>query len=174
MKNMSEVYEKIKKEYKDINIKIEDNKFIIHAHPKQYDEIYNSIKNYIDNREKIQKKTKTEGLNILIISIIIVLFVYWFNWYLFDIDRLKGQELLKEESSPNSNYKVECYLNNGGATVDFAVLCKVIDNKNKKERNIYWEYHCSEAEVTWKDETTVIINEMELDVLKDTYDFRKK
>ena len=33
----------------------------------------------------------------------------------------------------NSNYKVECYLNNGGATVDFAVLCKVIDNKNKKE-----------------------------------------
>ena len=110
------------------------------------------------------------------VIIIIMLFLYFIYCVLFDFDieKIKGQELLKEESSPNSNYKVECYLNNGGATVDFAVLCKVIDNKNKKERNIYWEYHCSEAEITWKDETTVIINEMELDVLKDTYDFRKK
>ena len=44
--------------------------------------------------------------------------------------------------------------------------------KPKKEKNIYWNYHCTEAKIEWSDEDTVIINGIELNVTNDTYDYR--
>ena len=113
---------------------------------------------------------------ILPIAIMVLLLtaflIYGIHWAFFDIQRIEGQEVIEEVISPNDNYTITAYLNNGGATSDYAVLCSVTDNQTGKERNIYWQYHCSEAEIEWKDEKTVIINGVELDVLKDSYDYR--
>ena len=110
----------------------------------------------------------------IIIPILLVILIgaYAVHWAFFDIQRIDGQELLKEATSPDGKYTVSAYLNNGGATTDYAVLCSVRNNKTEKEKNIYWNYHCSEAEIKWTDDDTVIINGVELDVTKDTYDYR--
>ena len=101
MKNMYEVYEKIKKEYKDIDIKLEheeciriyvdeyeiescedftvlakNNKSITHIHHEEYVDVYNSIKNYIDNKKKIEKEIKINELKIYLFSILIVVIFY--------------------------------------------------------------------------------------------------
>ena len=109
---------------------------------------------------------------IILVFIFIVIGVYTVNWAFFDIQRIDGQELLNEVVSPDGKYTVSAYLNNGGATTDYAVLCSVRNNKTEKEKNIYWNYHCTEAEIEWNDEDTVIINGIELNVTKDTYDYR--
>ena len=91
----------LKKEYKDIDIKIEDNKFITicvdeykiqscedftalaknnqsitHIHHEEYVDVYNSIKNYIDNKKKIEKEIKINELEIYLFSILIVVIFY--------------------------------------------------------------------------------------------------
>lgn len=64
------------------------------------------------------------------------------------------------------------YLNNSGATSDYKVLCSVKDNHSDKKRNIYWQYHCTDATIQWIDDETAIINGIKLNVWKDTYDYR--
>jgi hypothetical protein len=108
----------------------------------------------------------------IMVLLLTALLIYGIHWAFFDVRRIEGQEVIEEVISPNDNYTITAYLNNGGATSDYAVLCSVTDNQTGKERNIYWKYHCSEAEIEWKDEKTVIINGVELDVLKDSYDYR--
>ncbi len=90
----------------------------------------------------------------------------------FGIQGIKGQEFLSESTSPDGRYTVTAYLNSGGATTAWAVLCTVEDNKTSWDRNIYWNYRCSTAEIEWVDEDTVIINGVELDVREDEYDWR--
>lgn len=109
---------------------------------------------------------------IILVFIVIVIGVYTINWAFFDIQRIDGQELLNEVISPDGKYTVSSYLNNGGATTDYAVLCSVKNNQTGKEKNIYWNYHCTEANIEWTNEDTVTINGIELNVTKDTYDYR--
>ena len=108
-----------------------------------------------------------------ILLIIFALISYGIYWAFFDIQRLDGQEVIAVSDSPDSSYTVTAYLNNGGATTDYAVLCAVKNNKTGKERNIYWNYHCSTADIQWLDDKTVSINGIELDVTKDKYDYRR-
>lgn len=92
---------------------------------------------------------------------------------LFTIWGIKGQQLLASASSPDNRYTVTAYLNNSGATTSYCVLGTLKDNKTGFERNIYWQEDADAAYIEWVDETTVIINAVELDVKKDTYDYRK-
>ena len=69
---------------------------------------------------------------IILVFIVIVIGVYTINWAFFDIQRIDGQELLNEVVSPDGKYTVSAYLNNGGATTDYAVLCSVRNNKTEK------------------------------------------
>lgn len=112
----------------------------------------------------------------LIIGIVVLLIIsllgYGFYWTFYDIQHLEGQEVIQEVSSPNDSYTITAYLNNGGATTGYAVLCSIKNNSTGKERNIYWQYHCSKADIIWLDEETVQINGAELNVKKDTYDYR--
>ena len=108
-----------------------------------------------------------------ILLIILALISYGIYWAFFDIQRLDGQEVITVSDSSDSSYTVTAYLNNGGATTDYAVLCAVKNNKTGKERNIYWNYHCSTADIQWLDDKTVSINGIELDVTKDKYDYRR-
>jgi len=113
---------------------------------------------------------------IIVASILLIIFSlisYGIYWAFFDIQRIDGQEVITVSESPDSSYTVTAYLNNGGATTDYAVLCAVKNNKTGKERNIYWNYHCSAAVIQWLDDKTVSINGIELDVTKDLYDYRR-
>ncbi len=108
-----------------------------------------------------------------ILLVIVALISYGIYWAFFDIQQIDGQELITTSDSPDSSYTITAYLNNGGATTDYAVLCVVKNNKTEKVRNIYWNYHCSTAAIEWVDDKTVIINGIELDVTKDLYDYRR-
>ena len=108
----------------------------------------------------------------IVVLLIIALLGYSIYWAFYDIQRLEGQEVIQEVSSPNGTYTVTAYLNNGGATTGYAVLCSVKNNSTGKDKNIYWQYRCTKADIIWLDEQTVQINGVELNVKKDTYDYR--
>ncbi len=119
-----------------------------------------------DKAKKLLKK--------LLISVFVIIFIVVSGIYylFFDIQRFKGEEILETVISPNNRYTVTAYLHNGGATVAYSVLGTVTDNKTGLKCNIYWQYRCSDAEIEWIDETTVVINGVELNVKKDKYDWR--
>ena len=123
----------------------------------------------------MKQKTKK---NLVIISIIIVAMVgaaaYAINWAFFDIQRIDGQEYLKELTSPNGTYTVTAYLNNGGATTGYAVLCALKNNNNGKNKNIYWQYRWEKADMEWLNDETIKINGLELNVKNEIYDYRRK
>lgn len=102
------------------------------------------------------------------------LLVFVINWAFFDMDRINPGEFLMEEVSPDGEYTVKTYLNNGGATVSYAVLGVLYFNDSKKKpRNIYWQYRMEEGAVHWHDADTVVINGISIDVPKGKYDYRR-
>lgn len=117
------------------------------------------------------KKFLKYSIPILWATFLIFLFSYGI-YHFFSTQGVDGQELINKSTSPDGKYTVSAYLNNGGATTAWAVLCSVENNETGRERNIYWNYNCSEAEIIWIDNDTVTINDIELDLPYDTYDFR--
>ncbi len=75
-----------------------------------------------------------------------------------------SEELLGEKVSSDGKYKVEAYLINGGATVDWAVKCYLREEDIKKE--IYRDYHINEANMIWIDNDTISINNHNIDLTK--------
>ena len=98
---------------------------------------------------------------------------YGIYWAFFDMDRLPKGEFLTEETSPDGKYTLKAYVTNGGATTSYAVRGELVFNENqKKTKNIYWNYREETAEITWKDNDTVVINGHTLNVPNDKFDFR--
>ncbi|HBZ6546213.1 TPA: hypothetical protein MMH54_000508 [Clostridium perfringens] len=86
-------------------------------------------------------------------------------------DRFKlSEELLGETVSSDGKYKIEAYLINGGATVDWSVKCYLREGESKKE--IYRDYHINEANMIWIDNDTISINNHNIDLPNGKYDFR--
>ena len=86
-------------------------------------------------------------------------------------DRFKvSEELLGETVSSDGKYKIEAYLINGGATVDWSVKCYLREGEIKKE--IYRDYHINEANMIWIDNNTISINNHNIDLPNGKYDFR--
>ncbi|EGT3620716.1 MULTISPECIES: DUF5412 family protein [Clostridium] len=86
-------------------------------------------------------------------------------------DRFKvSEEFLGETVSSDGKYKVEAYLINGGATVDWSVKCYLREGEIKKE--IYRDYHINEANMIWIDNNTISINNQNIDLPNGKYDFR--
>lgn len=81
-----------------------------------------------------------------------------------------SEELLGETVSSDGKYKVEAYLINGGATIDWAVKCYLREGDIKKE--IYRDYHINEANMIWIDNDTISINNHNIDLPNGKYDFR--
>jgi Family of unknown function (DUF5412) len=120
---------------------------------------------------------KAKKYLITLVIIIAAIFgggAYAINWVFYDIQRINGHEYLNQSTSPNGTYTVTAYLNNGGATTSFAVLGTLKNNENDKTKNIYWQYHCENAEMEWLNDETIKINGIELNVKKETYDYRRK
>lgn len=119
---------------------------------------------------KIKKNILTIFLSI---SIIVSVIVYGFYWSFYDIQRIDGQEYITESTSPNGEYTVIAYLNNGGATTGYAILGTLQNNNSGKTKNIYWQYKCEKAEISWINDETIKINGIQLNVKNETYDFRR-
>jgi Family of unknown function (DUF5412) len=106
----------------------------------------------------------------LIVAALVAFGVYWM---FYDMSRLPQGEFLTEETSPDGTYTLKAYVTNGGATVSYAVRGELVFNgKGDKTKNIYWKYREETADITWKDDDTVVINGRTLDVPGDSYDFR--
>ncbi len=81
-------------------------------------------------------------------------------------------EYIKSSVSPEGTYIINAYVCNGGATTDFSVRCEAQTISTGETRNIYWQYHRQDVEIEWLSDTEVKINEIKLDVTKDSYDWR--
>lgn len=90
------------------------------------------------------------------------------------VKNLPTGDFLKSSVSPNGTYQVNAYVCNGGATTDFSVRCEVETIKSNEKRNIYWQYHQQDVEIVWLSDYVVKIDDIELDVTKDSYDWRNK
>lgn len=115
---------------------------------------------------------KKQVKRLIPIGLVIVLIFIGVYWAFFDIQRIRGQEIVQEISSPDGANIITVYRNNGGATTAYAVLCSVKKQQSARERNFYWEDHCSEAEVQWLDDDTAVVNGRKLDVWTESYDYR--
>ena len=112
---------------------------------------------------------------LFIFLIIVGTFAYGVYWAFFDMGRLPEGEFIAEATSPNGQYTVKIYVTNGGATTSDAVRGELNFNQEKrKPKNIYWQYRMDTASIKWLDDDTVIINNIELDVQNETYDFRRE
>lgn len=86
------------------------------------------------------------------------------------MSRLPKGDLISEVSSPDGTYTLKCFVSDGGATTDYAVLGELNFNKeNRKPKNIYWNYHEETANINWIDKNTVVINGHQLRVPNDTF-----
>ncbi len=119
---------------------------------------------------KKHKKRLLIGIPLLAALVFIGVFYYLF----YDTQRIKGQEEISQLSSPAGTYTATAYRNNGGATTSFSVLVTVTANETGRDKNIYWNYKCEEAQMYWEDEETLNVNGLSLDVTHDVYDFRKE
>lgn len=91
------------------------------------------------------------------------------------MNALPKGEFLYAVDSPNGDYTVNAYIVRGNATVAESIRVELIFNNNKRApKNIYWQYRQLTVDITWLDNTTVIINGIKLDVTKNVYDFRRK
>ena len=105
---------------------------------------------------------------VLMITLIIIVVFCCFS----SCNMLPKGELIKSVESPSKVYTINAYLCDGGATVDFAVRCEVVNNDSKDCRDIYWDYHISDAEIIWINDEEAEINGHVLKVWSDYYDYR--
>ena len=98
----------------------------------------------------------------------------------FDMNALPQGELLASYPSPLGNYRIDLFLCNSGATTDYAVRGAVVDTRTGRSRNIYWQYHQSDAAVDWINGENVLISgtvlgeaqDIVLNITKNRYDYR--
>ena len=118
-------------------------------------------------------KKKIKRIMVATVCFILVVLCVIYNLF-FNINTIKPGELISQVDSPDGKNSINCYLNNGGATTSYFVLCTLYSNESGKEKNIFWAEDDS-AIIKWIDDDTVVINGIKLDdVKKDTYDFRRE
>ena len=114
------------------------------------------------------------------LALILLLLVMGVYRAFFDINALPQGELLASYPSPAGTYRMDMYLCNGGATTDYAVRGALVDARTGRARNIYWQYHQSDAQADWINEETVMISgtvlgeaqDVVLNITRDKYDYR--
>ena len=111
---------------------------------------------------------------VLIPLVLFICFIWCMDYFFFGMKYLPKGEFMETVYSPNENYKINSYLVNAGATVDFSVRCEVVNACTGEKRNLFWEYHCEKANIEWIDDDNVKINGKKLNIHSDTYDWRNK
>ena len=118
--------------------------------------------------------SKLKKTLVFLILVLLLAVAYLIFFLFFDISHFTGQDIVKTVDSPDAKYEIVVYRNNGGATVDYALLCSVRSTDSGKEKNIYWDYPYQEPVIQWENNNVVVINGHSLDVKKDTYDYRRQ
>lgn len=127
---------------------------------------------HTDEMEKNIARCKVIKVLIVLGLIFTGVLGYRVYWLFYDWSRFK-QELIAESTSPNGTYTVKAYASNIGATVSYAVLGELVFNEEYKgSRKIYWQYKEDTANIKWVDEDTVRINDVELELPDEAYDYR--
>ncbi|MGE7978928.1 DUF5412 domain-containing protein [Psychrobacillus sp. NPDC093200] len=130
------------------------------------------------NKSNVNKKKKFNALLkvLLIFGLLFIALVgYGVYWAFFDMNRLPTGEYLTEEISPDGKYTLKAYVTNGGATTAYSVRGElVLNDKDNKTKNIYWNNREDTATISWIDNNTVEINGHTLDVKRDKFDFRNQ
>ncbi|MBZ9533312.1 DUF5412 domain-containing protein [Cytobacillus oceanisediminis] len=126
------------------------------------------------NLSNTNKKTN-KGLTVIVISLILLgLIGYAVYWAFYDMNRLPKGEYLTEETSPDGTYTLKAYLVNGGATTSYAIRGElVLNNKDNKTKNVYWNNNEETATIEWTDKNTVVVNGHTLHAPKERFDYRK-
>ena len=111
--------------------------------------------------------------NILVLTIIFVTIGWGIFHFTMDTQSIPKGKLFKSVKSPNGKYIANAFYGQDNATVDFSVIVEIENIKNNKKKNIYFEYHCEEADIKWLSDKKIMINGRKLDIYKDVYDFRR-
>ncbi|OAS21544.1 DUF5412 domain-containing protein [Paenibacillus oryzisoli] len=123
---------------------------------------------------KLRELKKVLKFIISIVLLLICLISYGIYWAFFDMNLLPTGDLIDQSSSPNGKYTMNAYITSGGATTDFAVRAELVLNKSSKnKKNIYWNYREENAYIERIDDNTVRINDHDLKLPNEKYDFRK-
>ena len=110
----------------------------------------------------------------LIIIGLAILSIGLVYYYFYDMGRLPKGTFQNSYDSPNGSYTLNIYLCEGTLSAP-AIRGELNYNfKNKKNRNIYWNYDLDNVHVYWKTDDIVVIDGIILDVTSDVYDFRRR
>ena len=107
------------------------------------------------------------------VALLVAAAVLAVNYFFSSMDRLPTGDRIGSYPSPTSEYTLNVYLCNGGATVDYSIRGELVTAATGARKNIYWSYHEDAASVRWQDDATVVINGRTLHVPDDVYDFRR-
>ena len=112
-------------------------------------------------------------LSSLVMCALVFLSIKYINMLVMNSITGESKEILLMESmSPAGEYKLEAYRTEPGATVDYSI--KVYLLNNEKKTIIYNKYHERNVEISWLNNSSVLINGVQLDLEKeDTYDWRE-
>ena len=119
----------------------------------------------------IAKKKKIKLL--IIIMAILLILAYLFYSCFYSMSRLPKGRFLYEDTSPKGTYTLKVYVSEPALSGDAVRVELIMNNKKGKKKNLYWEYRESTARITWIDDDTVKINDHELNLPNDQYDWRK-
>lgn len=109
-----------------------------------------------------------------VLLIIFLIFSYGVYNIFFNMGHIPKGEFISEMQSPSREYTIKVYLIESSLSAS-AVRGELNYNKIKKEpRNIYWDYKQYSANVEWIDNENITINGHKLNVLHDSYDWRKE
>lgn len=131
--------------------------------------------NKIFDKLKTKKLLSIIGTSLLFLLLVLMIVgIYRVYKSFTSIDMIKGEEYIGKEKSPDGRYEVQAFRNNGGATTDYAVLVILVDLKKNTKKNIFWDYHCDQAEMKWHSNDKIEINGIVLQVPNEVYDYRKR
>lgn len=121
-------------------------------------------------QKEIKKTKRKVGIVLLSMLIIGACFVYW---KFFSLQGVPTGNLIRTIESPNGDYKLKTYVQDGGSLSANAVRGELIHIKTNSTKTIYWNYPDNDPLVEWIDKTTVKIGNQTLHIPKqETYDWR--
>lgn len=142
------------------------------------------------------KRSKMIIIGVLVVGVIAV--GVYFSLFHVNLDQYDFYQTLTFEVSPDGQYQVELILL-GKQEERYDEEGNVITNKNesydqyariwydpettedgttiwgdKHTKIIYYEKNCTEDNIEWLDDDTIIINDVRLNIHRDVYDHRRK
>jgi len=108
---------------------------------------------------------------LIICSVLLLLMCLLIYNLFFDINNISEGKLMFSSDSPDKSFTVNIYLVESTLSSN-AIRGELVNNKTSNQRNIYWQYRISNAQVEWIYNENVSINGVILNVKNGKFDFR--